>query len=135
MLFDKGIRATIRPKHGTVLGIRSTEVVHYTSPIICSNGWQQLGIALVHKKGVVTGCERVFAAGQRARVLSKALCSKVTKIATSEAERAGEVMAAVEQARQEGKRLPHALRASVKRQLDDIDGVSKVAPAARCRRR
>lgn len=124
MEFERGITATIRPKHGTVLGIRSNMVVHNTLPITQGHGWKQLGIALIHKKAVVTGCSRVFAAGQRTRVMAKALSSSVASIAATEADKASEAMVAVEQACQAGKQLPNSLRASVKRRLADIDATS-----------
>jgi hypothetical protein len=120
--FERGIRATFRPKHGTVLGIRSTEVVHNTSPITRSEGWHQLGIALIHKRAVVTGCDNVFAAGQRTQVIAKALSSSVISIASPEVEKASEVMVAVEKALKKGTLLPQTLRRSVKRQLDEVDG-------------
>jgi hypothetical protein len=118
--FERGITATIRPKHGTVLGMRSTKVTHHTEPITQSNGWQQVGIALVHKQAVVTGCTRVFEAGQRAKVMAKALSSSVASIAESALEKASEVMVAVEKAEQAGTQLPDTLRASVKRKFGDM---------------
>eukprot|EP00878_Enallax_costatus_P020403 GHUV01021565.1.p1 GENE.GHUV01021565.1~~GHUV01021565.1.p1 ORF type:complete len:205 (+),score=79.51 GHUV01021565.1:100-714(+) len=96
MQFSRGITARIQPRHGTVVGLPSTLVKHYTQPITEARGYEQIGVALVHSKATVTGCLKVREAGQRASVVAKALGSTLPGRSADTAQQAAESITAMQ---------------------------------------
>lgn len=96
MEFGGGLTIRFQPQHGTVIGLQSARIKHYTDRVIESNGWHQIGVALVHKQATVTGCLKVQALGQRANLISKALGSTSQSRSAAAVQQLGESLAAAE---------------------------------------